>query len=403
MASSSSPSSGTPATSAAEHTIADLTTRFPGRVQIHLHPSSSLPSAITSSISSSQDAFSSGSLKSSFDSVGDLPVALVWTVDSLKLLRGYGLTGSFTGTLAQFPQQNIFLGLPIQLLPEEVVYLLRRDKAVVVDEGSSYRKASKAEVEGVNARTEADREGQQLAAWHERQLLRAKHAKLDPTDDTLTPSKKDLENLPWHYTIPTTSTTPQPALPWYTPITYASLSSIQSIFPFPTTETEIASVALFEHFLDRSMWCMNGLRFGGAFAVYPGDPLRYHSHYTAQLVLQGENVALTSLVANGRLGTAVKKTHLICHVREFDGEIASELDGLKRGQKEGLKRRALNCIIGGLFDVAPPPPSTEKEGEEKTGSCTEKDDQGKGKEARENGRRFAEFDVFSLAWAGFGT
>ncbi len=49
-------------------------------------------------------------------------MALVWTVSSLKLLRGYGLTGSFTGTLAQFPQQNIFLGLPIQLLPEEVVF-----------------------------------------------------------------------------------------------------------------------------------------------------------------------------------------------------------------------------------------------------------------------------------------
>ncbi|SPO20159.1 related to RNA splicing endonuclease gamma subunit [Ustilago trichophora] len=402
MASSSAPPSGMLATSAAEHTIADLTSRFPGRVQIHLHPSSSLPSVITSSISSSDDALSFDSPRSSSDSARDLPVALVWTVDSLKLLRSYGLTGSFTGTLAQFPQQNIFLGLPIQLLPEEVVYLLRRDKAVVVDEGSSYRKASKAEVEGVNARTEADREGQQLAAWHERELLRAKHAKSTPIDDSPTPSKKDLENLPWHYTIPTTSSTPHPALPWYTPITYTSLSSIQSKFPFPATEAEIASVGLFEHFLDRSMWCMNGLRFGGAFAVYPGDPLRYHSHYTAQLVLKGENVALTSLVANGRLGTAVKKTHLICHVSEVDAEMARELDGLKGVQKERL-RRGLDCIAKGSFDVAPPPPSKDREGEGRRGFSTEKDDDAKGEEARESGRSFARFDVFSLAWAGFGT
>jgi tRNA-splicing endonuclease subunit Sen34 len=111
---------------------------------------------------------------------------------------------------------------------------------------------------------------------------------------------------------------------------------------------------------------MNGLRFGGAFAVYPGDPLRYHSHYTAQLVLPSESVPMTTLVANGRLGTAVKKTHLLC-CTTFEAELDPA--------------NTVELLRSGRFDTAP---SSDKEQQSKYG-------------------RLARFDVFSLAWAGFGT
>ncbi len=172
-----------------------------------------------------------------------------------------------------------------------------------------------------------DRESQQVAAWHERQMLRAKHAQkrssATSTTSALTPWRKSPRKRNWNRyhgttTIPSTSS----SLPWYTPTTFTTLSSVQHIYPFPATQKEVASAGLFEHLLaEEKMWCMNGLRFGGAFAVYPGDPLRYHSHYTAQLVLPEEDIALTTLVANGRLGTAVKKTHLLCHVERFNPEL----------------------------------------------------------------------------------
>lgn len=324
-------------------------------------------------------------------------MALVWTVESLKLLRGYGLTGSFTGTLAQFPQQNIFLGLPVQLLPEEVVFLLRRGWGVVVDERASYHKAGVEQVALVEERVTRDKESQQLSAWHERQLLKAKHAtKSDrtapppPTTSTkadksaaTTPAQEELAVLPWHYTIATTST----SLPWYAPWTYTTLSSVQPIFAYPSTELEVASVGLFEHLVgSKGLWCMNGLRFGGAFAVYPGDPLRYHSHYTAQLVLKDEQIALTSLVANGRLGTAVKKTHLLCAVESFDP--ALDLNQTAQQAAGGSTRSALTSICSGVYDVAPTSPGPEKDDKTQT---------------TQRPKRFAEFNIFSLAWAGFGT
>jgi len=38
----------------------------------------------------------------------------------------HNLCGLLSGTLPLIPQQNVFLGLPLRLLPEEVVYLLRQ-------------------------------------------------------------------------------------------------------------------------------------------------------------------------------------------------------------------------------------------------------------------------------------
>lgn len=365
MSSNSTSASAGPPALAADQTVTDLSARFPDKVQIHLHPSSSLPPSLLAHLPSTSSA-------------STLPVALVWTVDSLRLLRGYGVVGSFTGTLAQFPQQNVFLGLPVQLLPEEVVFLLRRGWGVVVDETSSYRGSTVEERKRVEGRIEGDRRGQQLEAWYEREALRAKHSSTG-SKESRPPTDKELEVLPWHYTIPTLSS----ALPWYTPSPYTTLSSIQHLFPYPSTPRECASVGLFEHLLSTRLWCMNGLRFGGSFAVYPGDPLRYHSHYTAQLLLPQEDVGLTGVVANGRLGTSVKKTHLLCTVERFDGDLDREW-GKGEGEGKGEKRGALECVRSGRFDTA------------------SKGEKGKG-EGEGKARAFASFNIFSLAWAGFGT
>lgn len=41
-----------------------------------------------------------------------------------RLRIDYHISGLLTGTLPQLAQQNVFLGLPLQLLPEEVVVLV---------------------------------------------------------------------------------------------------------------------------------------------------------------------------------------------------------------------------------------------------------------------------------------
>lgn len=61
------------------------------------------------------------------------------------------------------------------------------------------------------------------------------------------------------------------------------------------------------------MFLGQGVKFGGEFLVYPGDPLRYHSHFVTTTIGHPDvPIQPMELVAFGRLGTATKKAHLLC-------------------------------------------------------------------------------------------
>lgn len=74
--------------------------------------------------------------------------------------------------------------------------------------------------------------------------------------------------------------------------------------------------------------------------VYPGDYLRYHAHFTSQVLVRDEPIRPGEIVAWGRLGTGTKKAGLICcwddGVRAGVGNGKGEvLDGVGQGDDEG--------------------------------------------------------------------
>lgn len=68
---------------------------------------------------------------------------------------------------------------------------------------------------------------------------------------------------------------------------------------------------VFEFLMKKSYFIMPGLRFGCHYMAYPGDIMRYHSHYNVLGYDWDEEFELLTLVNGGRLATAVKKCWLI--------------------------------------------------------------------------------------------
>lgn len=98
------------------------------------------------------------------------------------------------------------------------------------------------------------------------------------------------------YITPTTSTPPLP-----TPAQDASR-------PLPVVPK---SYPLFRFLHSRGYFFMPGLRFGCNYSVYPGDPLRYHSHFLATGLGWDEKFDLLDIVGGGRLGTGTKKAYMV--------------------------------------------------------------------------------------------
>lgn len=121
---------------------------------------------------------------------------------------------------------------------------------------------------------------------------------------------------------------------------YTSLDDARAsgLWTYPSTPRERARCAVFAELHARGYFMGNGLKFGCHFLVYPGalalrrvtltrpgDPLRFHSHFSATVFESSEDtrIAPLDLVAYGRLATGVKKAHLLCTYDEPTGEIGA--------------------------------------------------------------------------------
>jgi tRNA-splicing endonuclease subunit Sen34 len=128
-----------------------------------------------------------------------------------------------------------------------------------------------------------------------------------------------------------TFTSLPPSLP--TASTSKSISTIPNhLFPFPQTQQQSANLQTFSSLSSLSYRMGLGPRFGGEYLIYPGDYLRYHAHFTSQVVLHDGYIKPMEIVAWGRLGTGTKKAGLICCVTDERSELDTP-DKKERGDR----------------------------------------------------------------------
>lgn len=247
------------------------------------------------------------------------------------LRRTYHICGVLTGTIPQIPQQNLFLGLPVELLPEEAKVLVDKQIAYIVEDTlwhkqnfSSLRGVDRKKyLESLKTETSKAKKAADIEARKRTENALAKKAlkggngSLSSTSRQSSEPKDTISNEPdslFDDERPASraSSVVAPIKPWgITPtISYPS-SSLPKIFSSSSDPPVPSSYPLFAHLHSRDYFMTPGLRFGCDYTVYPGDPLRFHSHFVATGYEWDEEIRLLDVVGGGRLGTGVKKGFLI--------------------------------------------------------------------------------------------
>lgn len=261
---------------------------------------------------------------------------MLYDINTITWLRqAHNILGVLIGTLPQIPQQNVFLGLPQELQPEEARLLVDRGLAFIVDDLDRHTKdlAAKDTAQLEAIRTEMYRQGLEVAkAFEQNKQSRSNKAlqKLHTTDASVgerdrsgspTPETEDstsgetlfgesLTTIP--SAAPSLPTDPDPTSWSITPtISYPPRTRPPPPAPPILPEVDPSSYALFAHLHELGYFMSPGIRFGCQFSVYPGDPLRFHSHFLAMSYGWDEEIDLLDLVGGGRLGTGVKKGWLL--------------------------------------------------------------------------------------------
>lgn len=319
------------------------------------------------------------------------------------LRRHFSTPGVLIGSLPQAPQQNVFLGLPLCLLPEEARLLVEQGVCYVVDDAAAHRQRLRAirdqdgrrylealaeqgrEVSrAVQRRQEGNTEKALMGMSAEKRemvIRKREEARLraeekeraaavqmsgeqevggDDEDDALFPSYDrgtPQRVSPAAPSTPPRSSTPTPSLApsttagaivehhIITPTTSSLLLTPPSPPSDPTTLPPVNqhAYAIYSRLHALNYFMSPGLRFGCQYMAYPGDPLRFHSHFLCRGYAWDEEIDLLDLVGGGRLGTGVKKGFLIGGREEGGVGVEGQAGG-----EEGEDARCFCIEWGGM-------------------------------------------------------
>lgn len=285
---------------------------------------------------------------------------LLFSINAITYIRRvHHITGVLIGSIPQIPQQNVFLGVPLQLMPEEARLLVEKGAAFVVDDCKVHEEGLRGltQSERLEYVRELQREGAQTAKLiqarkgeqSERALEQMEERKAKTNSAMITNTRENLpleeeenEEESTQFIFPSAAQnrvpTPAPSQHTRMPTSHTSGYPITPTTSYPPLRTPTQSLSLplpevpssyhlFAHLHSRGYFISPGLRFGCQYLVYPGDPLRFHSHFLATGMQWDEEIDLLDLVGGGRLGTGVKKGYLIGGVEEEDGNGADGLTG----------------------------------------------------------------------------
>ena len=298
--------------------------------------------------------------------------------------RAHNICGLLVGTIPNLSQQNVFLGIPLELMPDEARVLVENGAAYIADDVKTHstRFMDMSRGERLRYLEEIDRQGEEVTQGHimkaEMRKVKALKEKgmkqenldehrddddalystpieisrpdnsdttsldlgsimkgsifLEPTQKNIGETSTDTDSLFRSSASPSVSSkkTMSPAIQKHFVTPTTSYPPLQT--PSPESSTPLPAVPnsypLFRYLHSKGYFHMPGLRFGCHYNVYPGDPLRYHSHFAATGMGWDQEFDLLDIVGGGRLGTGTKKAYLI------GGE---DVDSKKDGEKESAR------------------------------------------------------------------
>jgi tRNA-splicing endonuclease subunit Sen34 len=222
--------------------------------------------------------------------------------------RTHNICGVLIGNIPQATQQTVFSGIPLELMPEEARLLVEKGVAFVVDDIKAHDRLPNGL--GEDAKREyvesLEREGREAAVLQRLKGLEKKKAHFAKVGSRASTSVMEVEAVEPFQVTPTTS---------YPPLQSSEDNAVQGLPEAPS------SYLLFAHLHDRGYFMGPGLRFGCQYVAYPGDPLRFHSHFLVTGYERDEDIDLLDIVGGGRLGTGVKKGYMIGGKVEGDEEV----------------------------------------------------------------------------------
>lgn len=267
--------------------------------------------------------------------------------DVWQLWREYRVVGSLAGTLPRHPHQSNTLGLPLKLLHEEVTLLLEeglgetvqykemkeRPSQMLKDIFNNHRDSCYREQKEAAARQRIDQvkkmAGKILEGKRKKFLMKQNKEQSKEVKQDTPGSKTEAFTLTIEEVIKEEEEKLQPLPPQHQVVEVFTrhpllnhLTAEPCTWPYPITQHEKIKSKVFSDLWHQGLYLTSGIKFGGDFLVYSGNPHLYHAHAIVRCVAENqmESGEGCDLVAATRVAAATKKTFVLATL-DHSGEV----------------------------------------------------------------------------------
>lgn len=251
----------------------------------------------------------------------------IWNAEDVKLAwTRFRIIGCLVGGLPRNPHQSSMMGLPLKLMPEEVTLLLEKGFAKPVTYQEMFMPPSCQIKDTFVAFRQNCYQEQIVAAVQQRKqeieniadtILKGKLKKLElrkkqhpashancelTKEKVIEEEMRKIQTLPEHLQVIEVFTE--------NPMIDVLKFDIAK-WTFPTTGMEKLRYAVFKDLWEHHYYLTTGVKFGGDFLAYPGDPHLFHATFIVKCVWDVESVDQCDLVSWSRIGTSTKKNFVL--------------------------------------------------------------------------------------------
>nr|XP_002123488.1 tRNA-splicing endonuclease subunit Sen34-like [Ciona intestinalis] len=281
---------------------------------------------------------------------------LIWDQSVVSFIRKkHRIVGSNVGCLTTKPRQNAQFGLPLQLTNIEAKYLLEHCNACLLD--------SSVFPPYVDLEEEAEKSKRKLQEQYEIQTILKQNLKLDEIKNMkglikngkISKQKQrkmiseDKELNKQDGTITETNSEEVFNEKQFKQFAESELKKVERYGQEQTwikmehkskfssfmqkidhtkiklTEEESKLYLIFCDLHNQGYFLTDGVKFGGNFLVYPGDPGLYHSTYILLHIPYEKEISATEFATFGRLASSVKKTLLLASIDKENKVVYSSM------------------------------------------------------------------------------
>lgn len=268
----------------------------------------------------------------------------VWNAeDWFKLRQEHRIVGNLIGCLANFPRQDNFLGLPLQLLPEEMTLLIEKGIATPVTYACLLEAPSEKVKECYKKYSETNKMEQLQHYEEERKkqvvsmidrILEGKRRKMlglntkkrkrqaETSEGTVSADVAIDRDAILKSELSKTVSVPPTALlvQTFTAEQWMEENDSEPVdWKFPVAQQEILRYKTFKDLWEKGYYITSGHKFGGDYLVYPGDPVKFHAQFIVLCRDSASEMFGSDLISCGRMGCSTRKTFIIAS-KETDKE-----------------------------------------------------------------------------------